>query len=288
MKRFLCLILGAIFVFSSLAFAEEGPPKRPGAFIELWNNAAYYDTNLERKGFSSILARYEGKLGINAFNSPLQIYGVYYGAASQNQSYWNNAIYAGAGVRFKPFESYPASSWQNEWIRGIKIYTEGLSSTYLQNKASAEAAGLKTTDTRYGLEVWHEWNLDDPVESVPWGELWGKLGFRSTNFTATAFDTYILYLQPKVGRHLGRGIETYLRADLTYSQRSDYWLNVLDYGAGLRFEPFRKRGSKEDIFRKFRMFAEIVFVSYLKDKPSTANQEVSSDVRFGIDFSHGR
>lgn len=295
MKRLLLLGLIAICFFPSLAFSQDEAPsqagsgsQRPFTFIELWNNSAYYETNIERKGFSSILTRYEGKLGIHPFNNPLQVYWAYYGVSSQDKSYWNNALFSGAGVRFKPFESYAGSNWQNEWIRDIKIFAENLTSDYFQNKASAEAAGLKNTDTRYGLEVYHEWNLDNPIESVPWGELWSKLDYRSTNFSASAFDTYILYFQPKIGKHLGRGIETYLRADLTSSPKSDYWLNVLDYGVGVRFEPFRKKGNEKDIFKKFKMFIELLGVSYLKDQPGEANKQVASDLRFGMDFSYGR
>jgi hypothetical protein len=83
-------------------------------------------------------------------------------------------------------------------------------------------------------------------------------------------------------------VETYLKADLTYSPRGDYWLNVIDYGAGVRFEPFRKKGNEKDIFRKFKMFVEVLGVSYLKDKPADTNKQVASDLRFGIDFSYGR
>ncbi|MEE8638306.1 MAG: hypothetical protein V3T21_04580 [Candidatus Margulisiibacteriota bacterium] len=285
------LIFGIIvfFLLQGVAFARNGPPpKRPLTFIELWNNIAYYDTNLERKGFASFLGRFEGKAGISLFNSPLQVYGVYYGAFSQSDDYWNNSIFSGGGVRFKPFESYPASGWQDEWIRGLKIFAESLGSSYLKNAASAEAADLKTTDTRYGIEVWHEWNLDKIDENLPWGELWANLSVRSTNFSTMESNNYVLYFQPKIGKHLGKGVEVYLRADITSSDRDDYWLNIADYGVGVRFEPWRKNGGKNDLFRKFKMFAEILWVSYLKDKPTDPNKEVSTDVRLGIDFSFGR
>lgn len=281
---FLVSVLG--FLLSTLlqpAFAEIHP------FAELWNNFAYYDTNVERKGFASLLGRFEGKLGIYLGDTPYQLYGVYYGVASQDEHYWNNAIYAGAGLRFRPFADYASTSWQDEWIKDVKIFVESLSSNYLKDAASAEADRIPKTDTRYGFDLWHEWNLDNPDESIPWGELWSNLSWRSTSFSwRREFNDYIFYFQPKVGWHLGKGIETYLRGDLTYSGKSDYWLNVADYGVGIRFEPWRRMSGSNEFLKKFKMFVEVLGVSYLKDKPPEPNKEVSSDIRFGIDFSYGR
>jgi len=259
-------------------------------FSELWNNLGYFDTNLEKKSFSSLLGRFEGKAGLYLFDSPFQVYGVYYGATSQSGDYWDNSLYSGIGLRVKPFAGYTGDSWQNEWPRDLKIFYEILSASYLKDGASATAAGLRTSDNRYGFDLWHEWNLDNPDESLPWGELWANLSSRRTNFGWEDFNDYVLYFQPKLGKHLGRGIEVYLRGDLTTSGKggpSYYFLNVADYGAGVRFEPWR-RMEANDFLKKFKMFVEVLGVSYLKDKPAAASKTVSSDVRFGIEFSYGR
>ena len=191
-------------VLSSQARGEIVP------FAELWNNVAYYDTNNERKGFSSILAHLEGKIGVQPLDSvPLQIYGAYYGVLSQSPDYWDNAVYSGPGVRLKPFASYQPTGWQNEWLPDLKVYYETLSATYFKNEAAGNAN--KRTDTRYGLDLWHEWNLDEPNFAVPWGELWANLSYRTTNFSWTDFNSYILYFQPKLGHHWGQGLETYLK-----------------------------------------------------------------------------
>ncbi len=289
LKRILCILLISITLFLP-AFAKNGPPpERPFTFIELWNTAAYYDTNLEEKRFASILVRYEGKIGLNLFNYPLQIYGVYYGVASQSDDYWNNSLLSGAGIRVMPFEGIAASGFFPDCLKGLKIYAEDLSASYFRNAASAE--GLAKTDRRYGIEIFREWNLDNPDESRPWGELWLNLSHRETNFGWEEFEEYVLYFQPKFGIHLGDGIELYLRGDITSSGKKGpeyYFLNVADYGIGLRFEPWRKSEDPKDIFRKFKMFAEVLGVSYLKDEPTDINNKVDSDVRFGIEFSYGR
>ena len=282
MKRILFLVLLLTIPLLVPTHAQITP------FTELWNNISYYDTNIEKKGFSSILGRFEGKLGLNLFSLPLQAYGVYYGVASQSSDYWDNALYSGGGLRFKPFAAHKGSGWQDEWLPDLKIFAESLSSNYLKNAASAEAAGLKITDVRYGLDLWHEWNLDNPDEGAPWAELWANLSSRSTNFTAQDFNDYVFYFQPKFGWHLGRGTESYLRVDYTTSGKGSYWLNILDYGVGLRFVPWRQSKDKNDLFKKFSMFAEILGVSYLKDKPVDTTKLVSQDVRFGVNFSYGR
>ncbi|MDD5593250.1 MAG: hypothetical protein PHG97_00735 [Candidatus Margulisbacteria bacterium] len=278
------------FIVSLLIIGSAAAEFRP--FAELWNNFAYYDTNLERKGFSSILGHYEGKIGFYLLDTPLQLYGAYYGITAQTGDYFDNSLFTGAGVRFKPFEgSFKGTSWLNEWIPDIKVFGESLSAGYLKGGSSAEAAGLAKTDTRYGFDLWHEWNLDKPNENLPWAELWSNLSYRDTNFGWESFKNYVFYFQPKIGRHLGRGIETYLKADAVYSGKggpSYSFLNVADYGVGVRFEPWRNMATANELLRKFKMFFEVLSVSYLKEKPADPNKVVDRDVRFGIDFSYGR
>lgn len=268
-------------------------------FVELWNNFAYYETNLERPGYNSILGHYEGKAGLWLLDTPFQAYGLYCGTTAQTSDYFDNSLFTGVGLRLKPFEnSLPGAHWSIEWIRDIKLFGESLSANYTKGKASAEAAGLATGDTRYGCDLWHEWNLDKPDENQFWGELWSNLSYRTTNFSwslatgeAPSFNNYILYFQPKLGRHLGRGIEAYLKADVVYSGKGgpDFsFLNAADYGVGLRFEPWRNIETANELLRKFKMFVEVLGVSYLKDQPADPSKVVNRDFRFGIDFSYGR
>jgi hypothetical protein len=281
------LITGLLFVvlFVGTAVAQLRP------FGEFWNNLGYYDTNLERKGFASLLGRFEGKVGLELFDSPLQVYGAYYATSSQSPDYWDNAVYCGPGVRFRPLAGYQGSSWADEWLRDVKIFCESLNSSFLKNAVSGEAN--KRSDTRYGLDLWHEWNLENPNQKYIWAELWANYSHRSTNFTTSIygpdFNGNILFFQPKIGRHLGRGIEPYIKADITVSDKPDYWLNVADYGLGIRFEPWRRDyPSGDSVLKKFKMFAELLSVSYLKDKPTDPNLTVERDARFGVEFSYGR
>lgn len=280
-----CLLLTV-----SSAFAAPAAPSQAQdpLFMEMWNRVAYYETNVERDRFSKILGRSEGRLGFNIMELPLQVYAVYYAVLSQDENYWNNSFFPGFGARIFPFKSFEATHWANEWLPGLRIYAESLSSSYLQNEDEAEAAGLRDNDTRLGLEIYHEWNLDNPDRGFPWAELWANYSYRSTNFTAGDDSSNVFFMQPRMGWHLGYGIGAYLAVDMTLSDNESYWLNIADYGLGIRFEPWREQSDANDLFRKFKMFAEVVGVSYLKDKPANPDNEVSSDVRFGIEFSYGR
>ncbi|MDD4179702.1 MAG: hypothetical protein PHH14_06635 [Candidatus Margulisbacteria bacterium] len=255
-------------------------------FFETWEDIRYCESNVEQKGFSSIIGYYQGKLGVYLFDTPVQVYGALYGVASQNSAYWNNSVAAGPAIRVFPLQGFKSEQWYLDWVPSTRIFCESLNISYQKNAASGEAN--KTSDLRTGIEVYHEWNLDKPDLNEYWGEVWLNLSYRTTNFSWTDFNNYILYFQPRIGRHLGRGIEPYLKLDLTYSGKSDYWLNVATYGAGIRFEPWRLDERAPEILREFKMFAEILGNSYLWDKPTNPNQNVTSDARFGIDFSMGR
>ena len=85
---------------------------------------------------------------------------------------------------------------------------------------------------------------------------------------------------------MGGAAEAYLRSDVTISGNNSYWLNIADYGVGLRFEPWRRENSKANEFiRKFKLFAEVLGVNYLGQHPTDPNKDVTQDVRIGIDFS---
>lgn len=289
MKHLALIAVLVLLFFLGATYAADEPPPQAPTFTELWNGAAFYGTNLEKNNYSSILGRFEGKVGLNLGQLPAQVYGVYYGAGSQFEKYWDNYLYAGAGIRLFPFRGYRPTGWYNEWLPNVRVFVESLASTYLKDSVSAES--LAKNDTRYGIEVWHEWNQVSPDITKPWGELWAKGDYRTTNFGWEDFTSYIIYLQPKYGIYLDEAIKTYLRSDITYSHKSGpsySFLNIADYGVGIRFEPFRGKTQPTELLHKFNMYAEVLGVSYLKDLPAVAGNVVNSDVRFGVDFSYGR
>jgi hypothetical protein len=294
---FLTIIVGLLLPTTGLAqigihrpigVTVEAGGREP-FFLEMWNNVAYYDTNLQKPNFASLLGRFEGKLGLNIFSLPVQVYGVYYTAASQSTAYYNNYLFSGVGARLIPFRDYHGDRWFNEWLPGTKIFYETLNASYNQNAASAES--LAKQDVLYGVEIYHEWNQDNPDLKKPWGELWLKAMHRDTNFGWETFHTYVYFAQPKFGLHLNNEIGVYLRGDITGSGKNTpayYYLNMLDYGVGIRFEPMRKYSKANDLLRKLKMYLEVLTVSYLNNIPPDPSNYISSDVRFGVEFSYGR
>ena len=288
------LFLVACFLFlTSPVFAQEEPTYKhyPPYFVETWNITSYYDTNLAERRFAKIIGRSESKFGGNISTFPLQVYGVYYGVLSQDENYWNNLVYYGGGTRIFPFRDFEPTNWANEWLPNMRFFAEYLRPLYFSDKETATAANLLTSDRRYGLEIWHEWNLDEPDGTKPWAELWTNLSYRTTNFGDAEFNDYILYFQPKLGVHLGGGLEGYLRSDVVYSGKEEadfYFLNMAATGVGIRFHPWRYKEHEEGLLKEFRMFAEVLSVSYLKDEPANSANQVSQDVRFGVEFSYGR
>ena len=153
-KAFLAGLLFAALL--GPAFGETRP------FAELWNNFAYYETNLERPGFASVLGHYEGKVGLWVLDTPLQVYGAYYGTTAQTGDYFDNSLNTGVGLRAKPFEgSLPGAHWTVEWVRDLKFFAESLSAGYTKGKASAvnRRNGSRKASTRSNTGRWHSLRL---------------------------------------------------------------------------------------------------------------------------------
>ncbi|MFA4967453.1 MAG: hypothetical protein WC624_04470 [Candidatus Margulisiibacteriota bacterium] len=278
-----------VWIFAVPAIADLTP------WADIWLNSAYHSTNGERNTFNSFLTRSEGRFGVRLADAipgfAIDPYVAYYLVNSQDQNYWNNNLAVGPGVRILPFLGYQSTSWANEWLPDIKIFSEALTLTTLNDQATADRDKVKLTDSRFGIDLWHEWNLKDIDYKVPWAEIWGNASYRQTNFFAEAnnfpgnqFRTYLVYLQTKFGVHMTGGIRPYLATYLTTCGASKSWLNNLYYGVGLRMEPFREQKDSPEIMKKFKMFIEVLGVAWLKENEGRP----SNDIRFGVDLTFGR
>lgn len=281
------IVVAFILILSASAYAQAESP----IWSDIWTNASYHSTNGESPAYfqREVLARSEGRFGIRMNgNSAVAPYIVYYGVLGQNSAYWNNNLAYGLGVRAMPYTSFETSSWALEWIRSIKLYGEILSMTFLKDGTTAKNNGVKTSDVRFGVDVWHEWNLSKPNPSVNWAQVWGNVTYRETNFydplNTNKFQTYVGYMQLKIGRHMGT-IKPYLAGYLTSSGNPLPWLNSLYYGLGLRMEPFRGDETAPELLRTFNMYVEALNISWLADQDPT---RPNTDTRFGIEFTYGR
>lgn len=284
--RIVAVALAALLLFPSAARAADLVP-----WADVWTNLGNYGTNGERSNFNSFVLRSEGKFGVHLptgiSNINLSPYLAYYGVYSQDKNYWNNELATGFGLRTYPLANFPGDSWTNEWIKDIKVFVEVLNLSVLQDKATATTNEVRTNDFRVGVDLWHEWNLNEPDPKYPWAEVWGNLSYRDTNFIdkyIPKFKTYLLYLQTKFGAHMAGGVRPYVVSYLTSSSRPEAWYNSWYYGVGVRFEPFREQKDPPEVLRKFKMFVEVLGISWLQNKDSRP----ANDARFGIDFTYGR
>jgi hypothetical protein len=296
MKKLVVLFLAGVIWWGLGGRAGADDLFKP--WLDWWNNGAYCSTNFERNSFATYILRSEGRVGVNLLrvwgDTYLAPYVVYSTAYSQDSNYWNNNLYSGFGIRIKPFAKNDASSL----VGDLKVFYETMSASYYKDAASARAAGLPERDTVFGLDLYYEWNqpryCGDKKFNFdgPWSEIWTNLSFRQTDFYQDNFNSYIFRAQPKWGVFTGarEGVpprfEPYLAGDLVMSGRNYSWLNRLSYGIGVRMQPFRYLTNETAAWMfKFKMFLELWGVSYLKEQPAT---QISTDVRFGIDFSVGR
>jgi hypothetical protein len=299
---FFCLIILLAFARQSSAFQFLEP------WGYVWLNGAHYKTNLERNDFNSDLLRGETKVGVDILplwaDAAVEPYYVFYGVSSVDKHSWNNNGINGLGVQVKPLKGISAV----DWLQDFKILYESLYIRWSNNDESDpndKPENNYVNDYRVGAEIWHTWN--QPVPSVAedrsklWGELWAHVSYRNTNFgyeriLDQRFDNYILFFQPKVGIFLPRlfdnlSFEPYLKLDLMISGKNYYYLNMLDYGAGLRFRPLESGnlfGMNVEPLKKLKFFAEMLAVAYLKDRPPTGTDFITYDFRVGVDFDYGR
>lgn len=285
MNRILIItVLLLCFLFSARAQAFD-------SWAEVWIKTAQYSTNLERTDFGAVLGRFEGKYGIHGLSllgrTTIDPYLAYNAVLSADKNYWNNCTYYGIGLRLAPFASYEPRRPGEEWVNNIKIFAEVLKAGYFNDADSAKYNF--TYDNRIGMDLWHEWNQAEfvPVyksadHSRPWGELWTNLSYRDTNFNSDYFRTMIFYFQPKIGLYYKNlGLEPYLKFDLVVSGKSDYWLNNLAWGGGIRYRPW-----DQGPLCKLKVFAEALSSSYLRDVPTDPTKRVSNDFRVGIEYSY--
>ncbi|OGC06823.1 hypothetical protein A2230_07230 [candidate division WOR-1 bacterium RIFOXYA2_FULL_36_21] len=281
MTRVFIILLCMVLFLPLEAFA--------GFWVDDWSNAAYYETNGENANFRSALFRGETRFGYQPEeNFTAMPYVVLYETYGQDANYWNNNLAYGLGVRLLPFNLFKSDSVFLDWIPSTKFYGEILALTFLKDTATATANGVKTDDFRFGIDVWHEWNLQKTDANLFWAEMWANFTYRNTNFyddlNFDKFQTYVGYFQFKLGRPIFNGLMPYAALYVNKSGSGAEWLNNVFYGIGLRIEPFREKEEIAPIFRKLKMFAEFLNMYWFNE----SSTRPKTDFRFGIELTQGR
>jgi len=263
-----------------------------------WINGGYHRTNAEREDFDSALGRVEAKIGLAILplwnNAALQAYLAYYGVYSEEPHSWNNNDVSGVGIQVMPLLGMNDLGW----LQDLTVFYEELSINWTnsdEDDINDNTDYLEETDTRFGVELWHEWNQPSThkVENrdMLWAELWTSLSYRETNFGYEEFEDFVFFFQPKIGMYSfvffkNISLEPYFKVDLVSSGKEYPYYNNVAPGIGLRIRPFVSGyvgGQKMTALRKLKFFVEILQVSYLKERGP-----VDYDFRIGIDLNIGR
>jgi hypothetical protein len=84
-------------------------------------------------------------------------------------------------------------------------------------------------------------------------------------------------------------IEPYGVINGVNSGATDFFLNNLQFGMGMRYHPFRYATNVQGLTAlaaKARIFVEILTISYTKNRPAAGTP--ATDFRFGVELAIGR
>ncbi|OGC03408.1 hypothetical protein A2276_00630 [candidate division WOR-1 bacterium RIFOXYA12_FULL_43_27] len=264
-----------LIAFTASSFAA-------GVWVDTWNKGGYYATNGEKIGFNQLLGRSETRVGINLVGQGSQevfFIGPYAAAiivASQDSNYWTNNVATGYGLRVMPFVAYQPRGWADEWIKDVKLFGEVLELSFLKDESTAKTNKVPTTDKRFGLDLYHEWNQQTPDPAYPWVTVWTNLSYRTTDFYQypDGFKTYRVSYEQRTGFYLpNKTIKPYLRTDFNIAGKPEPWLNNILVGPGIQVEPIADQ--------KLSFYLEMLSIIWYKEPDSSRPK---SDIRFGVEY----
>ena len=208
----------------------------------------------------------------------------------------------GYGIRIFPFLTAKPNNAMMAWVPSTRFYWEQLFAGYFRDGSTARAQGAATRDDRIGIEIWHEWNQRAPGKNLGsfdpdevWTEVWADISYRETNFSSQTFQKMVAAMQLRRGIYVNVArlgyMEPYGVVNLLQSGTTDFFLNNVQLGIGLRIEPWRQTANTGALglfalLFKGRFFAEILTITYTKDRAPTGTP--GSDFRTGIELSFGR
>lgn len=197
---------------------------------------------------------------------------------------WEDRWDYGVGIEWRPFKK---AEFLNEtfleWTKHLRFYTVYLKTEYLQDKK--EWSWRPDDDFRVGVGLYREYNLYD--ERKYWGEFWGDISWRKTNFYIDDYKSWTFAFVPKLGIKLfpekELALMPYLTGEISATERSEFWQNRALAGLGLRIMPFRY--DTKGIFMKgLRIYTEGIWVvDYFKDSPASGTPDY--DFRVGLNFT---
>ncbi|MCF8383888.1 MAG: hypothetical protein K9G39_09935 [Chlorobium sp.] len=298
------VIAGAFLVMGLASYgtplhAEEAEKPADGPSLVLGGNAYYSKYNFdrdrdesdgeEREGYyilsMPVSLSWKHYLDEKTFLAPYLNFTMThdFGGESWNRHYWNNNQIVGLGVKVSREHSY--ADEKGEYTGGLytALFSEYQFMTSSVDQAKNEVPeGISTENFKTGVSLWYARKKPIAEGIRLWTEVWGELAYHSTYFSEEGANNYIIgTIAPKAGLSFDVGdvaIEPYVKAELVNDfleeeWNREPWINYLQYGPGVRI------ALDKFLPGSFSVYAEYLHVDYLDKK-----QDVSNDIRFGVNF----
>lgn len=199
---------------------------------------------------------------------------------------WEDRWDYGIGLEWRPLKRTEClSDTPLNWTKHLRFYIAYFKTEYLQYR---KGWGWRPDDDfRIGVDLYRECNLYN--ENRYWGEFWGDVSWRKTNFYVDDYESWTFAFVPKLGVKLFPEREwafmPYATGEISVTERSEFWQNRALVGVGLRIMPFRWYEGLIRIFMKgLRIYIEGLWVvGYFKDEAPSVTPDY--DFRVGTNFT---
>lgn len=299
----ICLLFS---IFSSHAAGEfkcEGIPDKsldePSILgskyhlLQLYGDVSYRDTNFFEDNYDGGVGWVEARFIFPRFsefietNIPLPDPFLIGTIKSLKDIDWEDRLDYGVGIEWRPLKrSKFLDHTLLAWTKHLRFYVEYLGTEYLQDRE--EWSWRPDDDFRVGVDFYRECNLYNNLWY--WGEFWGDVSWRKTNFYVDDYKSWTFGFVPKLGVKIfpdkALAPMPYATGEVSLTERREFWQNRALAGAGLRVMPFRKYNKKpmDILIKGLRIYTEALWVvDYFKDDAVSGTPD--HDYRVGINFT---
>jgi len=260
--------------------------------LQLYGDASYRDTNFFEDNYDGMSAWAEARLVFPRFSSLIQTDiplpdPFFIGTIKDMKDIdWEDRFDYGAGIEWRILKK---AGFLNdtilEWMKQLRFYVVYLETEFSHNKD--EWDWRPKHDFRAGVDFYRECNLYNKLWY--WGEFWGDVSWRKTNFYVDDYKSWTFAFVPKLGIKLFPSSAfapmPYATGEISLTERREFWQNRALAGLGLQLMPFRFNEGPIDVFIKgLRVYTEALWVAeYFKD--DATNGTPDHDYRVGINFT---
>ncbi len=258
------------------------------------NSASFHSTNFYNKNYNGATWMSENRLFVprlsEMYSSWLPDPYIIYTIKGLKDLDEEKRVDYGYGIEWRPFKAIisDSSNFFVQYLLHTRFYAIQLFTYYLDYQQGWD--WRPKDDLRIGIEIYRECNLYN--RNFLWNEIWSDLSWRKTNFFINDYNSIGFSIVPKFGikpfKNYSNLFMPYISAEVSVTERSDFWQNHILVGGGVRCMPFNKLSNNlSDFFKATRIFFEALYnVKYLKDSPITNTPKL--DLRVGLNLNINR